>query len=68
MGVACVEATCGRRVLLERVLTSDVERLIASQTDTVGKIVEPLMEAVADTNERAARLEGGHDEMTFKVQ
>lgn len=48
--------------------TRDVEHLIEAQTERVTRIVEPLMEAVAETNERVARLEAGQDETTLQLR
>lgn len=48
--------------------TRDVDNLIDAQTERVTRIVEPLMEAVADTSERVARLEAGQDATTLQLR
>lgn len=47
--------------------TRDTEALIESNIERVSKIVEQLMEAVADTNVRVSWLQGGQDDMALKV-
>lgn len=45
-----------------------VEALLSLQTERVSAIAEPLMETVAATSGRAARLAGRQDELVVKVQ
>lgn len=46
----------------------DMEGLIEAQTERVTRIVEPLMEAVAETNERISKLEVGQDATTIQIR
>lgn len=48
--------------------TRDVEHLIESQTERITRIVEPLMESVAETNERVSKLELAQDDAAAQIQ
>lgn len=54
------------RLYTQRLLavrTHDVEELIGFQLERVSKVAELVTEAVAETNDRVARIEGGQDEI-----